>query len=70
MKEKVKATARVTVKLEVNLTQPWPQEATIEEIKRRADEEAKNIISQHFAKLSCITMRKETKIDIIILSDE
>ena len=38
--------ARVRVTVEVTLTQPWPPEATVEEVHRRAEREALEAVSR------------------------
>ena len=40
----LKCTARVTVTLEVNLTQPWSEEVPLKEIFRQAQRSAKDAV--------------------------
>lgn len=72
MSDKTLATAKVSVLLEVNCIQPWPNDSTIEEIRKAATIEAETILTRianhHSQKLRITGPLKVTA--ILVPADE
>ena len=65
----VRATARVQLTVEVNLTQPWGHDSTIQDIHKTACDEARRIFYSKTPP-SCMRIVGEPKVTVVTIDED
>jgi hypothetical protein len=67
--EKIKATAKVRVLLEIKISSTWGEDCTVKQVHKQAVDSAELIINQAFGSNSGIKLSGSPKVEAIILPE-